>query len=491
MLAPTIKSEGTTPTEKLLVELSDKSFFGLWSYPNVFTDEGKTSGVGVGKELCDLLVVFDRHVFIFSDKDIKFNSSKNQGVAWKRWFKKSVVNSANQLFGAETWIKRFPYRIFLDKECQKPFPLDLSDSELKIHLIAVTSNIEEPIKSQFGGSSGTLFLLPSLNAQDCLETPFFTGDLYPNKTFVHVLDISALKLLMEQLNTIVDFANYLFQKEYFLRTENVAVVAGEEELLAFYLSNPAADDGLSILAHPAPKSDRALAIDTGVWEEYRESVEYQHKLKLNSDSHFWDMLINDFSNLILSGNVGLGQSQTFSTHETAIRLMAEESRFSRAILSQHYLDKLARVPSNHRSSAIVQSLSKKNKCFIFLFWPRHKNEGYEKYREERVSVAEAYSLSIKYHYPQIEQVVVIATEPKHAEGRSTDILCCEFDSVLTKMEREHVKGLMHEFGILTKDTMQQKSSLKSLQHIADKGKKIGRNAPCYCGSNKKYKKCCL
>ena len=33
---------------------------------------------------------------------------------WKKWAKKAIVESSNQIFGAERWIKRFPDRISLD-----------------------------------------------------------------------------------------------------------------------------------------------------------------------------------------------------------------------------------------------------------------------------------------------------------------------------------------------------------------------------------------
>lgn len=56
-----VKSIGVTPTEHLLAELCEQTFLTLWSYPNPFKDDGK--------ELCDLLVVFGDHVFIFFDRE--------------------------------------------------------------------------------------------------------------------------------------------------------------------------------------------------------------------------------------------------------------------------------------------------------------------------------------------------------------------------------------------------------------------------------------
>ena len=57
------KSKGVTETERLLADLCDRTFLKLWSYPNPIKDDGH--------ELCDLLAVFEKHVFIFFDRDKK------------------------------------------------------------------------------------------------------------------------------------------------------------------------------------------------------------------------------------------------------------------------------------------------------------------------------------------------------------------------------------------------------------------------------------
>ena len=57
-------AEGITDSERLLTRLAKKAFLSLWSYSNVFTDEGRTAGKGDGKELCDLLVVFGNDVLL-------------------------------------------------------------------------------------------------------------------------------------------------------------------------------------------------------------------------------------------------------------------------------------------------------------------------------------------------------------------------------------------------------------------------------------------
>src|SRR5215831_18256847 len=78
------KSSGSTPTEKLLAELCERSFLKLWSYPNPFKDDRK--------ELCDLLAVFENHVFIFFDRESRpfDKASKDTLISWERWKRAAI-----------------------------------------------------------------------------------------------------------------------------------------------------------------------------------------------------------------------------------------------------------------------------------------------------------------------------------------------------------------------------------------------------------------
>lgn len=75
---PIIRSAGSTESERYLAKLADRSFLNLWLYPNLYRSQ-KLGGVGDGKEVCDLLVVCDAHVLIFSEKDITSTLSPNSG----------------------------------------------------------------------------------------------------------------------------------------------------------------------------------------------------------------------------------------------------------------------------------------------------------------------------------------------------------------------------------------------------------------------------
>ena len=59
-----VRSEGVTASERYLGKLCRRSFLSLWSYPGVLRDQGRSNGKGDGKEVSDLLVVFENHILL-------------------------------------------------------------------------------------------------------------------------------------------------------------------------------------------------------------------------------------------------------------------------------------------------------------------------------------------------------------------------------------------------------------------------------------------
>jgi len=94
-------SPGSTASERALAKLARQTFLSLWSYPNVVRDEPQANGRVIGKEIADLLVVFEDDVVLFSDEDCAFPSTGNLDVDWSRWYRNAVERSAKQLWGAE------------------------------------------------------------------------------------------------------------------------------------------------------------------------------------------------------------------------------------------------------------------------------------------------------------------------------------------------------------------------------------------------------
>jgi hypothetical protein len=106
-----------TPSERYLARIARRSFLTLWSYPHVHRDQGISSD-GVGKEVVDLLVVFDEHVILFSDKSCAFPNTGELQRDWSRWYRRAIKKSADQLWGSERWIRTHPDRLFTDNRCQ-------------------------------------------------------------------------------------------------------------------------------------------------------------------------------------------------------------------------------------------------------------------------------------------------------------------------------------------------------------------------------------
>jgi hypothetical protein len=131
-----LKSSGGTPTERLLADLCERSFLKLWSYPNPVKDDGK--------ELCDLLAVFDNHVFIFFDRESRIldNLDADPLVNWARWKRKVIDAQIATAHGAERYIKA-GRRTFLDTALSLSLPICIQPDRLIVHKIIVARGAAE------------------------------------------------------------------------------------------------------------------------------------------------------------------------------------------------------------------------------------------------------------------------------------------------------------------------------------------------------------
>ena len=215
------KSSGLNSSEEYVSELCNSTFLSFWSYPNVMKSDSK--------ELCDLLVVFQNHVLIFSDKNYSFTKSNDIKVSWSRWYKKAVLGAAKQIYGAERWLFSNPNSIFLDSKCTQPFPFQIPKQEDAIvHRIVIAQGASDDCQEYCGGT-GSLVLDSRivgdahLNHADCL--PFAVGQVNPDKGYVHVFDDVTLGIVMQTLDTVSDFVTYLAKKErFFDEYKNVVVL---------------------------------------------------------------------------------------------------------------------------------------------------------------------------------------------------------------------------------------------------------------------------
>lgn len=477
-----IKSTGLNKAEEYLAKLCGKTFLSLWGYPNVYRKPGK--------ELCDLLVVFGNHIIVFSDKNCQFKPTEDIKADWHRWFKRTINEASNDVWGAERWIKQFPEKIFLDPKCEKKFPYSLPDiKEAKIHLIIVTHQISYYCQKLFGGS-GSLMIRNDIKGLSEHSEPFTIGDIDPSKTFIHVLDDTALNILMRTRDTIDDFASYLQKKEALLRSSKDIFVAGEEELLAFYLKNINSRGEHDFVF---PENHNRLAILEGVWDEFQKNPQRLAQVAADQNSYFWDELIEQFNKHALTGTQEYVWPPSFTSSEKITRFLAAQPRFIRRMLAESFLEILRNTPVNQRMLRVIPPWRDSDPYFVFLIFPFREDRPYKENRRVRTNFLEACCRVVKLKYPDANDIVGVATESGRMEREGGSEDACYLDArIWTKENEREARELQSKLAILVNPNPKQMNVLEYPESTAIPSKfvpKVGRNDKCPCGSGKKYKKC--
>lgn len=449
-------SEGTTPSERYLAQLCQRCFLSLWSYPNLYTDESRR-GSGDGRELCDLLIVFGDDVLIFSDKHIEFSDSGKLDVNWKRWLRRAVMKSADQLHGAEKWLRKYPNRIYLDRKCTKPFPLPLPPPERACyHRIAVTRGSRDAC-ARYYSDQGTSSLRISSDTQSPL--PFTIGRVQPDKPYVHVLDEFTLDAILHELDTIYDLVAYLRKKEKLLTNASRIIVAtGEEQLLAIYLTNLNAEgDHDIVLPHDAMTAD-GIMFDEGFWEDMVRNPQYAAKKQADQVSYAWDRLIEQFIKYASPRTVGIEIDTGPSYMERALRIMAGEPRLRRRQLGDALIDAI-RTSSGKRLARFVASNDYPDIAYIFLVLPNKEKLPYDEYRQYRVALLWAYCKVAKLRAPHAKHIVGIAVDSPDSErpGGSEDLVYLDVHD-WTADHAAEARNLQQELGLLHDNNVRFRST---------------------------------
>ena len=445
-----IKSKGSTKSEKYLSAICEKTFLSIWSYPNLYTDEGRRNRKGTGKELCDLLVVFDNDVIIFSDKDVGFGNTSNLDIEWQRWVKRAVLKSANQIYGAEKWLKEKPDRIYLDNNCTQRFPLKLPSSDkIKIHKIVVAQNATERFRQYIKGR-GTLIITPRIIGKDHLKTPFHIGQINPSRGYVHILDDISFDILLRELDTASDFIAYLTRKEQFIKSGRLTSAAGEDELLAFYLRNYDENNN-----HDFVIEGESVVIKEGLWDELMVNPRYLAGKKENVDSYFWDWLIEQFAKNAFKGTLISNYGDNLHDITKALRIMARENRVSRRILSKSFLDKIEDTPINKSAVRVGTSPSLPDVGYVLLLYPKPNDMSiYEKHRQKRQSLLSAYCHALKVKFPELQIIVGLASEPKGTSGGSEDLIYLN-TSNWSNEDMTYANEIRNKMGLLLDENVKQ------------------------------------
>lgn len=425
------ESGGVTKSERFLGEVCRKTFLSIWSHQNLYIDRGIGENGGHGKELCDLLVIFDNHIIIFSDKYCVFPDSGDISVDWKRWYKRAVLKSADQIYGAERWLRRFPNRIFIDRDCTSPFPYKIpTGDDVRIHRVAIALGAGKRLTEHFGSNRSSSLIVTTIVEAERRKAadPFVIPTEDFRRGFVHVLDDQSMEVVLSELDTVADFVQFLERKEDFLLSSNYITSSGEEELLGFYLES-ISDEGCfpsATVREAIARGGEQIVIAEGLWNEYR-SGDYAAFLAMSREtSKFYDGLIELFAEHLEAGTLEFGAEDSYSLHERNLRFLASEPRSHRAMITELIRQKLESTPRNVRTSIVVPS-SLPNRIFILVLFPRSAGMSQRLYRSERQAALDAYAMVARMKNPEANLVGCLGVEPGLGRShRSEDFATYDF-----------------------------------------------------------------
>lgn len=501
---PFTRAEGATASERYLNKLCERSILSMWSHPGLFVKK-TIKGVTQGRELCDLFVVFEDTVIIFSDRTCEFGPTADLELSWSRWFRETVIAAARQAQGAKRRLLRNTYELFHDQRCTIPFPLTVDPTHTRFHLIVVAHGASKACAEVLGGS-GSLMLRTDLKGPTAHTVPFAIGDLDPQDTFVHVFDDTTLDVVMQGRDTITDFTHYLRKKETFLRSSRPIAVDGEEDLLAIYLQtmNDRREHDFVIL----PEATGSLTITGPFWNDFSASPQRLAQLEHDAISYSWDLLIEAFNHhawqgdqLDLYDDEPTAHAVNVAETERVTRFMAREPRTRRRMLATDLNQLVAKTAANARGILVVTPSNSGDPYYAFLAFPGWEGtwtgvvtEGYLHYRRIRGHVLHSLMLTVKLEFPDAEHIVGIATESGlEAYPRSEDCGYIDASDWCDHLQRQAVArqaelSLLKTVNIGRKIIHEYPSVTLAGELLFPPGKNP-RNKPCPCGSGLKFKRC--
>ena len=187
--------------------------------------------------------------------------------------------------------------------------------------------------------------------------------------------------------------------------------------------------------------------------------------------------------------------------QSALREMAKEPRFMRRELSKAIFNSIERMPDFGKGMGRnVSSYSSfyPDLRYVFLqVTPISKMDYETEYRPFRREMLKIACGAEKIQRPNSKKIIGIGIDaPKYAKGNSEDFVLLDCSN-WSKEDEDYYNQQNQELKFFKTDSLQ--TNLKRIYAFPPDKKvtsnkrrvKIGRNDSCPCGSNKKYKKCCL
>ncbi len=411
------KSQGQTPSERFLMDLCDKTFFKLWCYANPYKSDGK--------ELCDLLGVFENHVFIFFDRESKIfnNPESNILLIWERWKREVIEKQIKTADGAKRYISQSPNQIFLDAKGTIPFPIKIP-SDVQIHKIIVAQGAKEACE-EFSDENvyGSLAVSYCDEPSKDYSFPFLIH--LDRKEPVHVFDSHNLEIILSELDTIYDFTAYIIAKELAISQLDLLSYCGEEDLLAHYFNNYDSSERKYLIG-TKDKGVNGISIGEGEWKYFVVSERYKLRRKANEASYLWDEIIQRTCQNALDGTLG-GTGDIFN-YTSAVNEMAMEPRFIRRFLSEAIINAPQKIPEQKHGFWRMLSFRHsffEDKGYVFFLFKNFDMvvEHYDEYRLIRQKMLEIACGVAKNKFSSLKKIIGIAFDStKFHEIISMDLL---------------------------------------------------------------------
>lgn len=350
-----------TPTESYTAALARQTFLGLWSYPNPHRARGK--------EFADLLVIFGDDVIVFSDKATAFQSC-DLLVAWSRWYRETVTASVKQLTGAVRHLTALGGTIYVDPSASSALPFSLPPVEQRrLHLVGVVHPDRRP-----GVSPASFEGLKFDSRVAGGELPFRVGPIVTNGLFVHIVQGTSLAILLEELDTVSDFVTYLRHRETAIKKTPADLTFDEPDFLALALESYGANVWAPIEL-PSPQGEGTIIVQSGLWNAYKGSTARVHRKHSNELSYNIDRLIEHFHEEYVSGRYLQVEQPTYESHESALRLMASESRFGRRIIAAALNESMIDSQNDRNTfwASTVESRDVPGTRYVWLIYPPFKS----------------------------------------------------------------------------------------------------------------------
>ena len=334
--------------ERIIHNLATKTFLTDWCYPNPKKRDGR--------ELCDLLVVFDDTAIIWQIKDLKIDA---QGS----YKKAEVEKNLRQLTGARRAL--FELKLPVELENPRRGKEKFEPAKIKsVHLISVL----------MGEGKEPFPIIPVLKNQK-----------------IHAFTREFADIALSELDTVSDFCDYLHKKESIDGEKMLVVTGGEENLLGKYLE----------LGRNFSWMDNYdyIMIDETIWPKFTSLEKFKAKKSADRISYNWDSIIDR------------AHDGTTSRYELVARELARPNRFQRRILAQSFFEAYCEFrESSQLIMRRVTELEGTTYCFLFMEDPQNP-------RRARRTMLELMCFVARGLFRDNKKVIGIATE---AENRSYD-----------------------------------------------------------------------